>query len=317
MLSAYICGAYGALLHQHEEKAFISWMRETNNIFVGDEYKFRLGVFTSNQRRVAEFNRVSPYKVSMNKFATLTDAEYKTLLGHHQTAPIKGKATVSNINAPASIDWREKGIVNEIKDQAQCGSCWAFSVVQAQESQYALKKQKLYSLSEQNLVDCVTTCNGCSGGDESIAYDYVIAKQGGLWMTEDEYPYTAHSGTCKFDMSKAVCPVKSYIRPTTTENEVELAAACAEKGVISVAIDASGWDFQLYSSGIYNPSDCSSTSLDHAVGIVGYGTEAGTDYWIVRNSWGSSWGEQGYVRMIRNSNNKCGIATDTIIPLVE
>jgi len=317
MLSAYLCGAYSALFQQHEEKAFLAWMRETNSLFVGDEYKFRLGVFSANQRKVHEFNKAHSYKVEMNKFATLTQTEYKAMLGHRQTDRISDKATVSTIRAPASVDWRDKGIVNPIKDQAQCGSCWAFSVVQAQESQWALKKNKLYSLSEQNIVDCVTSCYGCNGGDEYLAYDYVIANQGGLWMTEEDYPYTAKDGKCKFDKSKGICPTKSYIRPTTTQNEEELAAGCAEKGVVSIAIDASGWDFQMYSSGIYNPSSCSSTMLDHAVGLVGYGTENGTDFWIVRNSWGTSWGEKGYIRIIRNHNNKCGVATDVIIPLVE
>jgi cathepsin L len=291
-------------------------MRDTNNIFVGDEYKFRLGVFAQNQRRVQEFNRASSYKVEMNKFATYTEAEYKTLLGH-RPSHVEGKATVSNLKAPESVDWRDKNIVNPVKDQAQCGSCWAFSVIQAQESQWALKKNQLPSLSEQNLVDCVTSCYGCNGGDEYISYDYVIKYQDGLWMTEEDYPYTGRDGSCKFDKTKGCCPVKSYIRPTTTGNEDELAAGCAEKGVVSIAIDASNWDFQMYSSGIYNPSSCSSSRLDHAVGLVGYGTEGGVDYWIVRNSWGPSWGEQGYIRMIRNHNNHCGVATDVIIPLVE
>jgi cathepsin L len=291
-------------------------MRDTNNFFVGDEYKFRFGIFVANQRRVKEFNRKSSYRVAMNKFSTLTETEYKTMLGHRQSAKIDGQATVSNVKAPASFDWREKGVVNEVKDQAQCGSCWAFSVVQAQESQWAIKKNKLYSLSEQNLVDCVTYCYGCNGGDEYIAYDYVIKYQDGLWMTEDDYPYTAQDGSCKFDKSKGVAPTKSYIRPTTTQNEDELAAGLAEKGVVSIAIDASGWDFQMYSSGIYNPSSCSSRNLDHAVGLVGYGTENSVDYWIVRNSWGTSWGEDGYIRIIRNNNNKCGVASDVIIPHV-
>jgi len=318
MLSAYFAGARSALFQQHEEKAFLSWMRETNNMFVGDEYHFRLGVFSMNQRRVQEFNKASSYKVCVNKFSSMTEAEYKTMLGHRSAASIEGKATVSNVKAPESCDWRDQGIVNAVKDQAQCGSCWAFSVIQAQESQWALKNgKKIVSLSEQNLVDCVTSCYGCNGGDEYVSYDYVIAKQGGLWMTEDDYPYTAKDGSCKFDKTKGCCPVKSYIRPTTTQNEDELAAGCAEKGVVSIAIDASGWDFQMYSSGIYNPSSCSSTYLDHAVGLVGYGTESGVDYWIVRNSWGPSWGEQGYIRMIRNNKNKCGVATDVIIPLVE
>ena len=318
MLSAYICAAKSTLFQKHEEKSFVQWMRNTNNVFVGDEYHFRLGIYSANQRKVQEFNKAGHgYQVAMNKFATLTESEYKTLLGHKSGKLITGKAKKATIKAPTSCDWRDKGIVNGVKDQASCGSCWAFSVVQAQESQWALKKGNLPSLSEQNLVDCVTTCYGCNGGDEYLAYDYVINHQNGLWMTEDDYPYTGYDGSCKFSSSKGCCAVKSYFRPTESYDEDELAAGCAEYGVVSIAIDASGWDFQLYSGGIYNPSRCSSYSLDHAVGLVGYGTESGTDYWIVRNSWGTSWGEQGYIRIIRNNNNKCGVASDTIIPQVE
>jgi cathepsin L len=287
-------------------------------MFVGDEYHFRFGVYAANQRKVQEHNKANKFfKIEMNKLSTLTTPEYKSLLGHKSTASDKKVATISKIKAPDAFDWRDKGIVNPIKDQAQCGSCWTFSVIQAQESQYALKKGKLYSLSEQNLVDCVDTCYGCDGGDEYLAYDYVIANQGGLFMTEDDYPYTAVDGTCKFDKTKGVAQVLSYIRPTTTGNEEELKNGLAEKGVVSIAIDASSYSFQLYSSGIYNPTSCSSTYLDHAVGLVGYGTEDSVDYWIVRNSWGTSWGEEGYIRMIRNNNNKCGVATDVIIPQVE
>ena len=317
MLSAFIIAAKSALFTKHEEKAFVQWMRKTQNLYVGDEYHFRLGIYSANQRKVQEFNQAGKkYTVEMNKLATLTEAEYKALLGH-RSSKIEAKASVSTIKIPSSVDWRDEGIVNAIKDQGSCGSCWAFSVIQAQESQWALKKGELKSLSEQNLVDCVTTCYGCNGGDEYLAYDYVIANQNGYFMLESDYPYTGYDGTCQFSSSKGVCPVTSYIRPTTTANETELAAGCAEKGVVSIAIDASSWSFQLYSGGIYDPLFCSSTDLDHAVGLVGYGTESDTDYWIVRNSWGTSWGEEGYIRMIRNDNNKCGVATDTIIPQVE
>jgi cathepsin L len=253
----------------------------------------------------------------LNQFATYTQAEYNTLLGHRSTEPIEAKAVVSNFKAPEEIDWRDKDIVNAVKNQGQCGSCWAFSVIFAQESQWALKKGTLPILSEQNLVDCVIYCYGCNGGDEYVSYDYVIKYQDGLWMTEADYPYTGRDEKCKFDKSKGCCPVKRYIRPTTRENEEELKVGCAEKGCVSIALDASNWDFQMYKSGIYNPPRCSTSRLNHAVGLVGYGAEDGTPFWIVRNSWGASWGEKGYIRIIRNNNNKCGIATDVIIPLVE
>ncbi|EAY01875.1 Clan CA, family C1, cathepsin L-like cysteine peptidase [Trichomonas vaginalis G3] len=318
MFSAFFATASSKLFLQHEEKAFLDWMRSTNNMFVGDEYHFRLGVYNTNKRRVQEHNRAnSGYQLTMNHLSCMTPSEYKVLLGHKQTKKIEGEAKIFKGDVPDAVDWRNAKIVNPIKDQAQCGSCWAFSVVQAQESQWALKKGQLLSLAEQNMVDCVDTCYGCDGGDEYLAYDYVIKHQKGLWMLETDYPYTARDGSCKFKAAKGVTLTKSYVRPTTTQNEDELKAGCAKGGVVSIAIDASGYDFQLYSSGIYNPKSCSSTFLDHAVGLVGYGTENKVDYWIVRNSWGTSWGEKGYIRMIRNNGNKCGVATDVIIPQVE
>ena len=167
-----------------------------------------------------------------------------------------------------------------------------------------------------NFIDCCMFCFGCSGGDESTAYEYIVEYQDGRWMKQEDYPYTGVDGSCKFDTVRAVCKVYSYIRPTTTQDEDELAASCETDGVVSIAIDASHWSFQLYDSGIYDEPSCSPTFLDHAVGLVGFGAEDGTKYWIVRNSWGPDWGEQGYIRMVRGKNNQCGVASDTVIPQV-
>jgi cathepsin L len=295
-------------------------MRESNSMYVGDEYQLRLGIYMNNKRLVGDFNRAErSYRVGLNQFAACTEAEYKAMLGRKPSGFSNHATKISKVAAPDSWDWRDKKIVNEVKNQASCGSCWAFSVIQAQESQWALKKNELKRLSEQNLVDCVTTCSGCNGGLEDKAYDYVIKYQSGLFMLEDDYPYTARDESCKFDKTKGVCPVKSYMVPAKNGNEEELKAGLYEGGVVSIAIDASNWDFQLYSGGVYNPTKCGSGyyDLDHAVGLVGYGVDNGVDYWIVRNSWGSTWGEQGYIRMIRNKDNHCGVATDPIIPLVE
>ena len=292
-------------------------MRNSNNMFTGDEYKLRLGIWCANKRLVQQHNSANKgFTVSMNKLAALTPAEYKQMLGH-RTQPTNKEIPVK-VAKPSNddeVDWRAKGIVHAIKDQGQCGSCWAFSVIQAMESQWALKKGEIPSLSEQNLVDCCTSCSGCNGGDEYVTYDFVLAHQNGQWMTEDDYPYKAVTGTCKWDANKGCCKFSSYFRPTSMSkaDEKELAAGCKASGVVSIAIDASNWSFQMYSGGIYDEPACS-TWLDHAVGLVGYGTENGVDYWIVRNSWGEDWGENGYIRMIRNKNNQCGVASDTIIP---
>lgn len=316
---AFVAFASCYLTLPHEEKSFVAWMRSTNNVFTGDEYHFRLGVYLANSRLVQQHNQAKKtFTVSLNKFACYTAAEYKSLLGHKslgKRAP-KIAANTKLGDIPDSFDWREKNIVNAVKDQGQCGSCWAFSVIQAQESQWAKVKGELPSLSEQNLVDCCTECSGCSGGDEWCSYQYVIDNQDGLWNTEIDYPYTAIDGSCKFQKDKGVCQVKGWYRPTTTQNEDELAEKLVSDGVVSVAIDASHWSFQLYTSGIYDEPSCMPEELDHAVGLVGYGAEDGVKYWIIRNSWGAFWGEDGYIRMVRGKGNQCGVATDTVIPKV-
>jgi cathepsin L len=284
-------------------------MRETNQFYTGDEYQRRLGVYLANKRFVQEHNAKNlGFTVALNKFAAYTPAEYKSLLGFK---PIQTSEPATKETAPtaATVDWRTKNVVNAIKDQGQCGSCWAFSTVQTIESIYAINKGKLYSFSEQNLVDCVTTCYGCDGGLMTSALTYVANKQGGKIHTESDYKYTATAGTCKFSSSTAFAAGVSGYSSVTAGSETDLASKCQTYGPIAIAIDASNWSFQLYSSGIYDESACSSSNLDHGVGCVGYGTEGSTNYWIVRNSWGTSWGESGYIRMVKDKKNQCGEAS--------
>jgi cathepsin L len=313
---AFVALGFSAVyLAPHDEKSFVSWMRATNQLYTGDEYQVRLGIYLANSRFVKAHNAgKSGFTLTLNKFAAWTPAEYKTLLGrlsNHRTEHKNVKPLTAD--PPDSIDWRTAGIVNAIKDQGQCGSCWAFGTIQAAESTYAQKYTTLYSCSEQNLVDCVNTCDGCNGGLEEYAYDYIINKQAGLLNLETDYPYTARDGTCKFNAAKGLNKIASY-QHGKSGDEAYLKNLVGTVGVADVAIDASHNSFQLYSGGIYNERSCSTQNLDHAVGCVGYGTQSGTDYWIVRNSWGSSWGEQGYIRMSRNKNNQCGIATDALVP---
>ena len=209
------------------------------------------------------------------------------------------------------MDWREHHVVNPIKNQGQCGSCWAFGTIQAIESSYAIVHSTLYVCSEQNLVDCCTYCYGCNGGVESQALEYVLRAQDGSVSLEADYPYTALDGEkCLFDTSRAVAPITGYVNGVRfdEENLKELVA----NGVCDIAIDASQWSFQMYSGGVYDEPACSSSRIGHAVGLVGYGAEDGREFWIVRNSWGEEWGESGYVRMSRNKDNQCGVATDPL-----
>lgn len=297
-----------------DERKFLNWMRENNLFYTGDEYNFRLGLFISHARWVQEFNRQSglTFQVTINKFSCYTPAEYKAILGGlpKNTVQRPGISKAKG-DVPDSFDWRTKNVVNPIKDQAACGSCWAFSSIATSETAYALTSGKLLSFSEQNLVDCAP-CYGCSGGWSDAACEYVISNQKGQFNSETDYPYTAVDGTCSFDASKGIGEIKQLINVART-NEEDLKEKVATYGVASISISAGNTPFMSYKSGILDDSECQGAFIDHAVACVGYGSEDGIDYWIVRNSWGTSWGEEGYVRMIRNKNNQCSVATQAFV----
>ncbi|KAK8897704.1 hypothetical protein M9Y10_015669 [Tritrichomonas musculus] len=315
MLALLASFASCAYYLQHEEKSFLSWMRSTNQYFTGDEYQTRFGIFMANSRLVKEHNSAKKtFTVSLNKFAAYTPSEYQALLGFKMNIKKREAAKTQRRSNADAVDWRDKGVVNGIKDQASCGSCWAFSAIQAAESANAISTGKLESYSEQNLVDCVTDCSGCDGGFMTDAYDYVIKNQDGHFNLENEYKYQAIDGTCKFAQYKEVGSISKYVN-IVQGDEDDLAAKVETYGPVAVAIDASNWSFQLYSGGIYDEPSCSPDNLDHGVGCVGFGTEGGSKYWIVRNSWGTSWGEKGYMKMLWK-NNQCGIASVATIPFV-
>jgi len=263
--------------------------------------------------------------LELNQFAALSAAEFNFFKGYNPkkmdlvTVSPKDYKNTGKQN-PASVDWRDQGYVNPVKNQGQCGSCWAFSTIVSAEGQLKKVSGNLVSLSEQDLVDCVKhvslnnteCCMGCNGGLMPYAFQYMIDSQNGGGNTEASYSYTGKDGTCKYRTKDkwSGAKVDSF---TQVYGEDDLADAVANVGPISVAVDANiAW--QLYGGGVTNAVGCSNSpnKLDHGVAVVGYGTD-GSDYWIVRNSWGATWGEKGYMRLKRGSN-RCGIADAPCYP---
>ncbi|GFP84596.1 cysteine proteinase rd21a [Phtheirospermum japonicum] len=289
------------------------------------EKERRFEIFKDNLRFIDEHNSVDrPYKVGLNRFADLTNEEYRSRFASGRLERRAGLtsrrasdryAVKAGEKLPGSVDWREKGAIAPVKDQGQCGSCWAFSTVAAVEGVNKIVTGDLIVLSEQELVDCDRSYNqGCNGGLMDYGFKFVI-DNGGL-DTEDDYPYNAHDGTCDgYRKNAHVVSIDSY--EDVPENDEQALMKAVAHQPVSVAIEAGGRAFQLYQSGVF--TGLCGTDLDHGVVAVGYGTENGKDYWIVRNSWGPSWGESGYIRLERNVANtttgKCGIAVEASYPI--
>lgn len=293
-----------------------------------EEERHRREVFRTNLKKIEMhnylFNKgVKSFKLGINEYADMDVKEFKKvmngLLPRKKEVDIPDRATYISPNVPLSlphsVDWRKHGYVTDVKNQGHCGSCWSFSTTGSLEGQHFRKTGRLVSLSEQNLIDCSTSYgnNGCNGGLMDYAFQYIKDNRGD--DTEVSYPYEARDGTCRFNPS-AVGATDAGFTDLPTGDEYALKEAVATIGPISIAIDASHESFQLYESGVYDEPDCSSEQLDHGVLVVGYGREEGQDYWIVKNSWGQTWGEDGYVKMSRNKDNQCGIASQASYPLV-
>lgn len=291
---------------------------------LGEKEK-RFEIFKDNLKYIEEQNSDEnrSYKLGLNRFADLTNDEYRsTYLGtrfngsRRLSAGRRSDRYVPKVgdSVPEEIDWRTKGAVLPIKDQGSCGSCWAFSTIASVEAINFLETGELISLSEQELVDCDRSYNdGCNGGLMDYAFEFIV-KNGGI-DTEKDYPYTGRDGRCdEYRKNARVVSIDAY-EDVPYNNEKALQKAVAEQP-ISVAMEGGGRDFQLYESGIFT-GKCG-TALDHGLTAVGYSSEKGLDYWIVRNSWGESWGEKGYMRMQRNVKQQtglCGIAMEPSYPV--
>jgi cathepsin L len=298
------------------QENFVSWMQKYDKSYAPEEFFYRYNTFKINYDFVEKHNAGNyTWTVELNKFADLSSAEFKNIYLGYKPELRRGErqVTLDDLRVGAypsgSLDWTTKGAVTGIKDQGQCGSCWSFSTTGAVEGIVAIKHGQLTPLSEQQLMDCSYSYGNlaCNGGLMDNAFKYVMAN--GL-CTEAAYPYTAKSS---LDCKASSCSVSANSKITgytdVKSTEANLGAA-VDMQPISVAIEADQSGFQMYKSGVF--CGVCGTNLDHGVLAVGYGTDT-TDYWKVKNSWGTSWGEQGYIRMCRNKN-ECGISSEPSYP---
>ena len=285
-----------------------------------DEFAARLGNFASNEAYIVETNaQNNTWTVGHNQFSDWSYAEYKAILGY-----ARGEMETKNIKIfeetnEETVNWVTKGAVTAVKDQGQCGSCWAFSSTGSIEGAHQIATGELLSFSEQQLVDCAGLRYGnlgCNGGMQNRAFKYLESHNAEL---ESVYPYTSgvskSAGSCAFDKaSTTAVDVSAYTN--VTKNNPEQMKAGLNLQPLAVSIEADKSVFQTYKSGVLNSTECG-TKIDHAVLAVGYGTDAdsGLDYWLVKNSWATVWGDQGYIKLaIVDGEGICGVQTGPLYP---
>jgi len=320
--------AGGALARPELDDEWESFKNRYGKNYENGMEESRRAVWEDNYDFIVEHNKAyqagyESYSVGENEYNDLTNEEFVAMMNGYAMPENREQNELfvpKPIASPEKVDWRPKGYVTPVKNQKQCGSCWAFSATGSLEGQHFNKTGKLVSLSEQNLVDCSRKFGnlGCLGGLMDNAFKYIKNNSG--IDTEASYPYTAMTGkVCKFNSSNVGATLTSW-KDIKSGSEADLEAAVAQLGPISVAIDAAHKGFQMYKQGVYYSVMCSSKRLDHGVLAVGYDTTNmfGVDqkYWIVKNSWGESWGNKGYIWMAKDLNNMCGIATAASVPVV-
>jgi len=287
-----------------------------------EEHSMRNKIFLENIERIKIQNALpdSSWKAGVNEFTDWSNDEFRvrktgTLppVANSFVGVAESDRSMSAEALPDTVDWRTKNVVTPVKNQGGCGSCWAFSATETLESAVAIKTGKLFELAPQQLVSCSPDPNdcggtgGCQGSTQQLGFNYTV---GAGAVLETSYPYKGSTGTC--DNSKTAQPVAGITGYVTVQpnNYTALASAVAQIGPMAITVAAGGMGWQLYHSGVYGGGifGCGYT-LDHGVGLVGYGEDKGKMYWLVRNSWGAGWGEKGYMRIQRFGEGKepCGV----------
>jgi len=295
----------------HFKKEYKSMEEEGERYLQWIEGMYKIGMVNSQNLS---------YKLRMNQFGDLTSDEFRLQIHGNKGSclhspkkskpkPYTKKALAKGVDVPASIDWTAAGVVTPVKNQGDCGSCWAFSATGSTECNWAIATGQLNSLSEQQLVDCSSAYgnDGCDGGWMDYAFEYIQA-DGGL-CSESAYPYTGVQGSCMSASCGQFYNAIAGYTDVTPYSEPALETAVAS-GCVSVGIEADQYAFQYYSSGVL--TGLCGTTVDHGVLVTGYGTMSGQDYWYVKNSWGADWGVAGYVYICRDCNmngqdGECGI----------
>ena len=295
--------------------AFIHHVAEHNLSYATvEEFNARKGLFAAKDAIINEINadETNTHVAGHNQFSTWTDSEYKQILGFKAWSQ-NVVSVEDGVPTADEVNWVTKGAVTPVKNQGSCGSCWSFSSTGAMEGAHFIKTGTLLSLSEQELVDCDHIGSaGCNGGSMEGAFEWYKTNMAEL---EDDYSYTGRNGTCKESTYTGQFESTGYVN--VTANSASALKASIQTGPTSIAIEADKAVFQTYTSGILNSASCG-TQLDHGVLAVGYGTENGQAYYLVKNSWASSWGDNGYIKIADNGDGEgiCGIQMAAVRPTV-
>jgi cathepsin L len=299
----------------------------------------RKSIFFDNlniiNRHNAEFFRVNfSFQLGINKFADLTFAEYTEIYTFNQSMKahqpklkeetIKPTKVIFQADSdedldelPSAFDWRDRGAVTPVKDQLKCGSCYAMSAIGAIESHHFIRTGQLVSLSEQEIIDCAGeeyNLNQCFGGVEFKVFEY-IRDRGGI-SAQSDYPYTGKFGECRRADKPVNISVKGY-GFVQSENSETFKRALVSEGPLTIGVDQTQESFMRYAGGIYFEPNCEENYLTHAVLLVGFGVEDGEEFWVIKNSFGVTWGENGYMRIAMNRGNDCGVKKAAEFPIVE